>query len=1138
MADAPSKPAAEADRRSRAFLPPRSLAALIAGLVALAVIAILQYRSLVARSVAAEALAHTRGVQQELDAFIGEVTNAETSQRGFLLTDGVERYLEAYTAATANLPQDLVELRRLVKDDPEQLRRVEILAPLVQQKLDELAETIASQRKGDRAAALSTVMSDRGKNVMDRVRAIVAEMNDVESRRLGLRTTEWESTVTTSAYVVFGGVGVLFVMLLLIGALASRDYRAVGLEAWTRRTQLHLATQIAGENKLDRIGEKMLSVLVRAVDAQVGAVYAVEGDRLRLLAGHALDPDATARSIVFGEGLIGQAAKDMKMQHLRDVPADYLRVASASGRTTAREVMLIPSVIDGATTAVVELGFLHAVPPDEAAGLERVASVLGDALRTARERQRREELLEETQRQAEELAAQQEELRVSNEELEQQTRALQVSQTQLENQQAELEQINSQLEEQTQALSHQRDELVRAGAELQKSNEYKSQFLANMSHELRTPLNSSLILAKLLGDNREGNLSAEQVKFAHTIYSAGNDLLTLINDILDLSKIEAGMLDVRPEPVPVKRLVDELAATFQPVAAQKRLELDFQLAPGAPEAIETDPNRVQQVLKNLLSNALKFTERGGVTLAIEGAPGGRVRFSVRDTGIGIPADQQRLIFEPFRQADGSTARKFGGTGLGLSISRDLTRLLGGELRVDSVAGQGSTFSFDLPRTYEGKVAGVRSTIPPRPRTPTPKVTEPIAIAPLAGAAAPPFPDDRAAIGPASRVLLVIEDDIAFAKVLYDLGHELEFQVIAASTAADGLALARHYHASAIVLDVGLPDRSGLAVLDSLKRDPKTRHVPVHVVSASDHTRTALEMGAVGYALKPIERAHLALAIKHLEEKFTQKLRRVLIVEDDPLLRESTAKLLGGDAVETVTAGSAAEALQYLQSTTFDCMVLDLSLPDRSGLELLADMANKEQYGFPPVIVYTGRSLSNDEVHELERFSRSIIIKGARSPERLLDEVTLFLHQVESELPPERQRMLRDARDREAVFEGRKILIAEDDVRNVFALSSVLEPKGAKLVIARNGREAIAALEREPEIDLVLMDIMMPEMDGLEATRRIRKEPRYAKLPIIALTAKAMADDRQRCLDAGTNDYIAKPLDVDKLLSLARVWIRK
>ncbi|HET9991844.1 MAG TPA: response regulator, partial [Kofleriaceae bacterium] len=406
------------------------------------------------------------------------------------------------------------------------------------------------------------------------------------------------------------------------------------------------------------------------------------------------------------------------------------------------------------------------------------------------------------------------------------------------------------------------------------------------------------------------------------------------------------------------------------------------------------------------------------------------------------------------------------------------------------------------------------------------------------ATVPPFADDRAVVTAESRSLLIVEDDVTFARVIYELAHELEFKVLVATTAQDGLALARHYAPSAIVLDVGLPDRSGLAVLDALKRDPRTRHIPVHVASVDDFTHAALQLGAAGYALKPVEREKLVDAIRNLEAKFTQKLRRVLVVEDDPLLRESTARLLAGDDVEVITAGTSAAALEQLKAKTFDCMVLDLSLPDRSGLELLEEMSRGDEHGFPPVIVYTGRSLKPDEVHQIEKFSRSIIIKGARSPERLLDEVTLFLHQVEASMPPERQRMLRDARSRETAFEGRRILIAEDDVRNVFALTSVLEPKGAKVEIARNGREAVEAIKKHPDIDLVLMDIMMPEMDGLQAIRALRSDPQYSKLPIIALTAKAMQDDRDRCIAAGANDYIAKPLDVDKLLSLARVWIRK
>ena len=1118
-----------AGRRSRAILPGATFAAFIVGVTTIFVIAGLSYDALNARAAAVISVARANEVRQQLNLVLIDLTDAETGQRGFLLT-GLESNLEPYNRGRSSVPGELATLRELAVN-PDQQRELTTLEPMVAQRLDEMAKTVALKRAGQSDEAVEFVRSGQGKVTMDHVRSVIVDMLVVEDRLLAERTAEWQDSATWSTYITVGGSGVLLCAILLIAWLASRDFRAREAEAWLRRVQLELNTQVQGDLRVESLAEKILGVLVENLDAQVGALYVTEpGERLRRVAGHALEPltehGATLR---FGDGLTGQAAKENQALHLRHLPEDYLRVTSAVGGTKPRELVIAPASVDGTVHAIAELGFLHNVDPTEFEVMKRVSEAIAIAIRSARDRSRLEELLAETQRQAEELQAQQEELRVSNEELEQQSRSLQLSQTELENQQAELEQINVQLEEQTQSLERQRDELVRAGADLQRASVYKSEFLANMSHELRTPLNSSLILAKLLSDNREGNLNAEQIKFAQTIYAAGNDLLTLINDILDLSKVEAGKLDVRPESITIARLVDDLSNTFQPIATQKQLELVMSIEAGAPDKIETDPTRLQQILKNLLSNALKFTERGGVSLVV-GTTNGRIRFDVRDTGIGIAADQHELIFEVFRQADGASNRKFGGTGLGLSISRDLARLLGGDLQVESTPERGSTFTLSLPTRY-----AARNLSPaPTPERPSPRRPPPAFPAPRSR----PAPDDRDRLASTSRSLLIIEDDPVFAQILVDLGHELEFQGLLAATAEDGLAMAKRYRPSAIVLDVGLPDRSGLSVLDALKRDPLTRHVPVHVISASDHAKTALQMGAVGYTLKPIERERLLEAIKHLEAKVTQKLRRVLIVEDDPVLRASTAHLLGANDVETVAVGTTAQALEQLGATTFDCMVLDLSLPDRSGLELLREMSRGDQYGVPPVIVYTGRSLSQDQVHELEQFSNSIIIKGARSPERLLDEVTLFLHQVESELPPEHQRMLRDARDREAVFEGRRILIVEDDVRNVFALTSVFEPRGATIEIARNGREALEHLRQNPGVDLVLMDIMMPVMDGLEAMRELRKQPQFARLPIIALTAKAMIDDRVKCLEAGASDYIAKPLDVDKLLSLARVWIRR
>jgi CheY-like chemotaxis protein len=589
-------------------------------------------------------------------------------------------------------------------------------------------------------------------------------------------------------------------------------------------------------------------------------------------------------------------------------------------------------------------------------------------------------------------------------------------------------------------------------------------------------------------------------------------------------------MELSPEPVAVAATVEGLLETLSPLAAQKGLAFTAAVEPGTPERLETDPQRLGQILKNLLSNAIKFTEAGGVSLRASAAGPGQVAFAVRDTGIGIPPHQQAIIFEAFRQADGSTHRRYGGTGLGLSISRDLARLLGGDVAVASTPGSGSVFTLTLPVAY----APASTARPAAPVAAEAVVARP----PRPGPAPAELPDDRDHLTGARRIL-VIEDDVAFARILRDLAHELGFECVVAHTAADGLAAAAEYRPSAIVLDVNLPDHSGLGVLDRLKHDARTRHVPVHVVSVADYRRQALERGAIGYALKPVQRDDLVEAFRRLEAKGTQAVRRVLVVEDDARQRESVQQLLKSDGVQIDGVETAAEALDRLRDTTFDCMVMDLNLPDMSGYELLERMAGQDEVSFPPVIVYTGRVLTRDEEQGLRRFSKSIIVKDARSPERLLDEVTLFLHQVESTLPVERQRMLKAARHREKALEGRRILVVEDDARNIFALSNVLEPKGAAVEIARNGREAIEVLERgDGAIDLVLMDIMMPEMDGLTAMREIRKRPQWARLPIIALTAKAMRDDQERCLAAGASDYIAKPLDVEQLLSLVRVWMPK
>ena len=923
-----------------------------------------------------------------------------------------------------------------------------------------------------------------------------------------------------------------------------RSRLAIRKQTWLRSGQTGLAEHVQGDLGIEQLGARVLDFLARYLDAHVGALYARDDDgRLRCVAGFATEAALPIRTFAPGEGLVGQAVSSNRALHVRDVPDGYLNVSSGLGTRKPRELVVAPVATEGSVNGVIELGFVHTTHPSDLELLDLLTERIAIAISASRDRTQLERLLAETQQQAEELQTQQEELRVNNEELEEQGKALRESQTRLELQQAELEQTNTQLEEHSAILSQQKSDLeasqtvlAERTAELERASRYKSEFLANMSHELRTPLNSSLILAKLLADNRDGNLTPEQVTFAQNIYSAGNDLLDLINDILDLAKIESGKMEVKPETVRLSRLVHALTQTFRPMAEQKRVQFLATVETSAPESIETDPVRVQQILKNLLSNAVKFTDRGEVALTVSLASDGRIRFDVRDTGIGIPVDQQEVIFEAFRQADGTTIRRYGGTGLGLSISRDLARLLGGEIAVTSDTGKGSTFTLLLPPVYE-PVESVESSLS-APAAQSPPATAVAATPPTRRRPLPTstVEDDRAHLVDGGRVLLVIEDDEAFARVICDLAHELNFQCLVAANANDGFDLAVQFRPAAIVLDMNLPDHSGLTVLDRLKRNPATRHIPVQVASVDDHAQVALQMGAAGYLLKPVQREQLADSIARLHERFTGGVRSVLVVEDDRVQRESICHLLEARDVRTVPVDSAAAALEQLRASTHDCMVLDISLPDASGFELLERMAEEDQYSFPPVIVYTGRSLSADEEQRLRKYSRSIIIKGARSPERLLDEVTLFLHQVEANLPADRRRMLQEARRRDAVFEGRTVLVVEDDVRNIFALSNVLEPRGATLKIARNGREAIGALSATSDIDMVLMDIMMPEMDGYEAMEQIRKRPEWRKLPIIALTAKAMRDDHDRALAAGASDYIAKPIDVEQLLSLMRVWM--
>lgn len=1096
----------------------------------------------------------------------------ESGMRGYLIA-GEEVFLDPYHRGLPIFESGLAELRQQVGDDPVQMRRVERIAAL--QKQWQGFASVGIERRREGLPIVEYIRSDRGRQLIEQIRVQFNEVIAAERRKRTAQSDKAEmiTTLLIGGFLmfslIFSGFLVYRARRDLVGlsqtyteALDQQKAHAAALEkqAWYRTGQTQLSEAIIGEQTLPTLGQSVLGFLSRYLDVAVGALYTEQDGKLQRVAEFAWDKDqlASGRSLELGEGLVGQVALERRPMALDSLPKDYLKVSSALGSTDARSVLIFPVEDSGMLNAVLEIGFMRPLREEDSELLRRICESIGSGIEAARYRQRLQRVLTETQQLNEELQVQQEELRAANEELEEQSNALRESQTHMEEQQAELEQTNEQLAEQALELARQRDEmdqkndrlreaqllLEKHAEDLQRASRYKSEFLANMSHELRTPLNSSLILAKLLADNPNGNLSDDQVQFARSIYSAGNDLLTLINDILDISKVEAGKLDIHAELLNLPRMLEGLKHLFNAQAQEKSLHFNVEIADEAPSSLFTDRQRVEQILRNLLSNAFKFTEKGSVTLSVRRHDSGQIAFAVRDSGIGIPQDQQAVVFEAFRQADGTTNRRYGGTGLGLSISRELAQLLGGTIEVRSEPGAGSVFTLLVPETYsEPAEAQEPPALPaalPKQSSGTPVLREPATPRLRESSPAQPAPiaDDREAMPFKERMVLVIEDEPQFACILRELAHELKYSCLIAQNADEGFDTALQYRPDAILLDMRLPDHSGLTVLERLKESPVTRHIPVHVVSVEDRKETALQMGAVGYALKPTTREDLKEVFGLLEAKLVQKVKRILLVEDDALQRQSMSQLIEDTDVEITAVEFGAQALEHLRTTVFDCMIIDLKLPDMDGHELLERMAREDICSFPPVIVYTGRNLTRDEEAALLKYSRSIIIKGARSPERLLDEVTLFLHKVESDMPLERQKMLKSVRSREKAFEGRKILVVDDDVRNIFALTSALEQKGALVEIARNGHEAIAQLQDIDDIDLVLMDIMMPEMDGFTAMEEIRKEPRFARLPIIAVTAKAMKNDQERCLRAGANDYLAKPIELDRLFSLIRVWLPK
>jgi HAMP domain-containing protein/CheY-like chemotaxis protein/signal transduction histidine kinase len=905
---------------------------------------------------------------------------------------------------------------------------------------------------------------------------------------------------------------------------------------WLKTNLARFTNMLQGQRDLQTVGRLLLTELTPLVNAQLGVIYQVEADEmapfLRLLSAFADDgAHGHPTRMAFGEGLIGQCAVDRRRMLIETMPAHAVPIGSALFKVVPQNIVVLPVLFENEVKAVIELASVTSFTALQMAFLEQLTDSIGIVLNSIEATMQTEGFLKQSQQLAGELQAQQKELQQTNEQLEQKAQ-------QLAERNVEVERKNQEIEQARRALEDKATELAL-------TSKYKSEFLANMSHELRTPLNSILILGQQLAENPDGNLHAKQVEFARTIHGAGTDLLNLISDILDLSKIESGTVTVDAQEVLLANLIEATARPFRHEADNRHLGFDVEIDPNLDRTITTDSKRLQQVLKNLLSNAFKFTEQGSVRLKVSAAVGGWsadhsllnqsavVAFEVTDSGIGIPFEKQRIIFEAFQQADASTSRKYGGTGLGLAISRELASLLGGEIQLRSTPGKGSTFTLYLPLKYAGPTAAIRVT-PDAPAL----VENKEFTAPIERAVTEQIPDDRLDIVAGDSILLIVEDDPHYARVIMDLARDRGFKVLVAMRGVDALDLAKQFQPSAVSLDVFLPDMLGWTVLSQLKQNPLTRHIPVQIITLDEDRQHALARGAFSFVTKPTTTEGVEAAIARIKEYAKPRRKRLLVVEDNPAEQLSIRELLSFDDIEIDTAGTGKSALTSLREQAYDCVVLDLRLPDMTGFEVLDEIKRDDALSDVPVVVFTGRELSAEEDAQLHTIARSIVVKGVESPERLLDETALFLHRVVTDLPLEKQRMLERLNSSDEDLVGRTVLLVDDDARNIFALSSVLERRGMRVLTATTGREAIEMVEQTPELAIVLMDIMMPEMDGYQTMGVIRQNPDYRRLPIIALTAKAMKGDREKCLEAGASDYLAKPVNTEQLLSALRMWLHR
>lgn len=1064
-------------------------------------------------------------IVNEINLMLSGVKDAESGARGYLLTRQ-EEYLVPYHSGIAEAKKNAEKIKFLVSDNPEQYLLILEIDKLLNKRFSVLAELIESYKNQSKPVEAFDSRFSQGKDLMDGLRGLVEQIKNNEKKLLIDRDKKTQNsrenflltlvftTIVTLALILISSYRLAANQKLIDSELEKNELEVRQKDALASLTKL-----ISGDLSLGQVSSHLMDYFSKNFQVLAGRVFVYDKRQLKCFASYGLKEVNRHNSDEFIKGLVETALKRRQLWEVTDVPNEYWHINSSLGEAKPNQILFLPFSFQDEVIGILELATFKSLDEIQKNVLASISEAIGVSVNAARSRDDMHDLLEKTQQQSEELQAQQEELKTSNEELEQQARAFELQQQSLTIKNKELELIQSRLSSKA--------------SELEKTSRYKSDFLAKMSHELRTPLNGLMILSSLLVENKEKNLTEKQIDFAKSIKSAGQDLLLLINDILDLSKIEAKKLSLRIEKFTIGDLVRSKQKTFDPQFHEKNLAFIIPVSDEIKKIeLTTDRHRLDQILRNFISNAIKFTESGSVTLDAK-ISNSKVIFSVADTGIGIPIDKQEVIFEAFEQADTSVSRRFGGTGLGLTISKELAQLLGGSIRLTSQEGKGSVFSLELPLVLNQTTAAIVTTPMPLIHHESNRL-ETLTSGNESAANAISVINK---INKDKKTILVVEDDEKFRRSVCEVIETYGFEPVECGDGETALDILKDFIPSAILLDIKLPGLSGLGVLEIIKQMPKMRHVPVHMISGLEYQNRALRMGALGYLTKPVTLEKIKAAVERLENTISKKISNVLLVEDDKVQSDAISELISGSDIEVHVAKSGDEAKKLLSASGFDCIIMDINLPDITGFELLSELKSLP-ISLPPVVIYTGKDLTSEEESYLRRFSESIIIKGAKSPERLLDEVNLFLHRVESLLPADKQEILSTMRSQGSLFKDKKILIADDDIRNIFALTSALEEKNFEIIVARDGQEALDALDKNEDIDLVLMDIMMPRMDGIEAMKHIRANEiqRIKDIPIIALTAKAMKEDHEICIQAGANDYLQKPVNLDNLMTVLKVWL--